>query len=197
MSDNDDSNEVSSPSQPIAETLETPTNEEYKEKAFDMYLMGKGYREIAKELDCGVSHVTIFNWVKKELKFSVKNRIGMADEHIETEAHRLDHIIKLTMRDIEKSIETNYDYETQKMRVAQIKKVDPAMAKIIMEAIKLKVNLFGMAKPQKIEVTNKMDLSELVKLAGKVTDDEIRAEFTPIDVPLVMIDENPSPKGVG
>ena len=136
--------------------------------AVKMHTMGSSYREIADELD--ISRTSAFELVKRETDKATKELDDAGRNMVTTQIARLEHVTKLALRDIEKSIEIDFepgeDGRSERV-IKQIEKIDPQVAQVIFKAQERMSKYLGHDTPQKVEHEHKLTLADLIMESKK------------------------------
>lgn len=162
--------------------------DEYRVKAWNYHLEGYSYREIArfisKEAGEEIMHSSIWQWLATDRKQLVKQRPDVVAENRETVAAQIDKVLRTGMRDLDTTIQVDYDDtgDGKPERINRlVDRIDPDASRAVMDALKTKIKLFGLNIPEKKEISITATLSDLIGMTGKVTEKEIEAEFKEVD----------------
>lgn len=165
--------------------LDKARRDDLRGKAFALYLDGYTYREIATELNDVVSHTSIFDWIKLDVRELAKLRVNELGDQREVIALQLDSVIKSAKRDLDSDVGVIIEGDPDKPDEQSKKFVDRIntdAAKVLMEALKTKAKLFGINAPEKKEIKIEHSLSDLLKLTDGVdTQNVIEGEFEEVD----------------
>jgi len=185
------------------EKLTGPDRLRYKEEAFELYILGHTYREIAEKIDCGCTHSNVHFWIQSMLRERAAERGKNQDSQQEAMGAQYDYIIRSALRDMRQTVEIEYNHTEKKLERTLVDRVDPRAGRLAIDAIKAKAKLFGMNMPEKIQVEGKLDLKQLVQQAASFSITKAEghtqdAEFEPVDqLPSPKVEDSPQPEPPG
>lgn len=154
------------------------------EVALDLYMKGNNFREIGEVL--GFSRQRAHTIVKEELAKASKRLSDLGDGVMVNQVKRLEYVIKLALRDLEKSIEVDYEEDEdghRQRRTTLVNKLDPQIAQVIFKAQERMSKYLGHDKPEKKEFEVGDNLASVILQSRKVKElpAPVDAEFTEID----------------
>jgi len=140
--------------------------QEKVEIAMKMHIEGYTYAHIAREL--GVSRECVSKYVKNELADAVSRREDLGDNIVQTELSRLNAVVKLCMRDLEKQeIEWIEDESTGEKVPSTTERLDNYVAATLFKAIEQKAKLLGLYKASKVEHKHEITTIEDLVIQSK------------------------------
>lgn len=149
--------------------IEEVVREQRRAQVLELYLHGKTLRFIAKEV--GISKSQAHNDLKHELAALKAKREDLAEGIMQAELERLDKLLDMLIRDLEKKIEISGYGDNTETEV--IEKIDPVLANLIIKVMDRRAKYLGLNAPEKREHTGTLSLRDLLTQPPAPTPDPL------------------------
>lgn len=168
---------------------------EKEPKAWDLYIKGYTYKQIAKMVD--LSATTVARWIQEGRTILMKRNGNLPDEYSHVEMERLDLMLQLLMRDMGTIVETQWTWNKDKktgehvykLIKEEFQRVDINIINTILKVQERRARYLNLDVAKHIEITH-MTLEELVLSSYKKKEEaQLPAPVKVVDVVAEEVDD--------